>query len=105
MSKLAQGTFVHSLQVANLATEVADKIGAKIQLVRTGALYHDIGKTLNPAFFTENQTGVNPHDELSEERSAQIIINHVTDGLKLAENITYPRLFATLLVHTMVVRK
>lgn len=91
MSKLAQGTFVHSLQVANLATEVADKIGAKIQLVRTGALYHDIGKTLNPAFFTENQTGVNPHDELSEERSAQIIINHVTDGLKLAEKYHLPK--------------
>lgn len=60
MSKVAQGTFVHSLQVANLAAEVADKIGAKPQLVRTGALYHDIGKMLNPAFFTENQTGVNP---------------------------------------------
>lgn len=85
MSKVAQGTFVHSLQVANLAAEVADKIGAKPQLVRTGALYHDIGKMLNPAFFTENQTGVNPHDELTEERSAQIIISHVTEGLKLAD--------------------
>lgn len=91
MSKVAQGTFVHSLQVANLAAEVADKIGAKPQLVRTGALYHDIGKTLNPAFYTENQTGVNPHDELTEERSAQIIISHVTEGLKLAEKNHLPK--------------
>ena len=91
MSKVAQGTFVHSLQVANLAAEVADKIGAKPQLVRTGALYHDIGKMLNPAFFTENQTGVNPHDELTEERSAQIIISHVTEGLRLAEKYHLPK--------------
>lgn len=91
MSKVAQGTFVHSLQVANLAAEVADKIGAKPQLVRTGALYHDIGKMLNPAFFTENQTGINPHDELTEERSAQIIISHVTEGLKLADKYHLPK--------------
>lgn len=91
MSKVAQGTFVHSLQVANLAAEVADKIGAKPQLVRTGALYHDIGKMLNPAFFTENQTGVNPHDELTEERSAQIIISHVTEGLRLADKYHLPK--------------
>lgn len=91
MSEVAQGTFVHSLQVANLAAEVADKIGAKPQLVRTGALYHDIGKMLNPAFFTENQTGVNPHDELTEERSAQIIISHVTEGLRLAEKYHLPK--------------
>lgn len=91
MSKVAQGTFVHSLQVANLAAEVADKIGAKPQLVRTGALYHDIGKMFNPAFFTENQTGVNPHDELTEERSAQIIISHVTEGLKLADKYHLPK--------------
>ncbi len=91
MSKVAQGTFVHSLQVANLAAEVADKIGAKPQLVRIGALYHDIGKMLNPAFFTENQTGVNPHDELTEERSAQIIISHVTEGLRLADKYHLPR--------------
>ena len=90
MSKEAQGTFNHSMQVANLAAEVADKIGAKAQLVRTGALYHDIGKTLNPAFFTENQSGVNPHNSLSEERSAQIIIGHVTGGLKLAEKYHLP---------------
>lgn len=91
MSKVAQGTFNHSMQVSNLAAEVADKIGAKAQLARTGALYHDIGKVLNPAFFTENQTGVNPHDTISEERSAQIIINHVTDGLRLAEKYHLPQ--------------
>ncbi len=91
MSKVAQGTFVHSMQVANLAAEVADKIGASPQLVRTGALYHDIGKTLNPAFFTENQTGMNPHDDLPEERSAQIIISHVTEGLRLADKYHLPK--------------
>lgn len=91
MSKVAQGTFNHSMQVSNLAAEVADKIGAKAQLARTGALYHDIGKVLNPAFFTENQSGVNPHDTISEERSAQIIINHVIDGLRLAEKYHLPQ--------------
>ncbi len=91
MSKEAQGTFVHSMQVANLATEVADKIGAKPQLARTGALYHDIGKLKDPAFFTENQTGINPHNDLTEERSAQIIISHVTEGLKMADKYHLPK--------------
>ncbi len=92
MSKVAQGTFNHSMQVANLAAEVADKIGAKVQLVRTGAFYHDIGKMANPAFFTENQSGTNPHDEVADEkRSAQIIISHVTDGLRLAEKHHLPK--------------
>ncbi len=91
MSKVAQGTFNHSMQVANLAAEVADHIGAKPQLARTGALYHDIGKILNPAFFTENQSGTNPHDSLSEERSAEIIIGHVHDGLRLAEKHHLPK--------------
>ena len=90
MSKVAQGTFNHSMQVANLAAEVADKIGAKPQLVRTGAMYHDIGKMLDPAFFTENQSGVNPHDGMKEEESAQIIINHVTGGVRLAEKYHLP---------------
>ncbi len=90
MSKEAQGTFQHSMQVANLATEVAGKIGANVELVRTGALYHDIGKMKNPAFFTENQRGVNPHDSLSEERSAQIIIQHVPDGIEMAEKHHLP---------------
>lgn len=91
MSQVAQGTFVHSLQVANLAVEVADKIGAKPQLVRTGALYHDLGKMLNPAFFTENQTGVNPHDDFTETESARIIIDHVTNGLQLADKYHLPK--------------
>lgn len=91
MSKEAQGTFVHSMQVGNLAAEVAHEIGAKVQLVRTGALYHDIGKMLNPAFFTENQSSVNPHDALTEERSAEIIISHVSEGLKLADKNFLPK--------------
>ncbi len=91
MSKEAQGTFNHSMQVANLAAEVADKIGGKPQLVRTGALYHDIGKLANPVFFTENQNGVNPHDKLTEVESAQIIISHVTEGLRLADKHHLPR--------------
>lgn len=90
MSEVAPGTFQHSMQVANLATEVANKIDAKAQLVRTGAMYHDIGKTCNPAYFTENQNGVNPHDQLSLIESARIIINHVTDGLKLADKYNLP---------------
>ena len=91
MSKVAQGTFIHSLQVANLSAEVADKIGAKPQLARTGAMYHDIGKLFNPAFFTENQSGVNPHDELTEEQSAHIIISHVNEGLRLADKYHLPK--------------
>ncbi|MBQ8592989.1 MAG: HDIG domain-containing protein [Bacteroidaceae bacterium] len=90
MSEVAPGTFQHSLQVANLATEAARTVGARSQLVRTGALYHDIGKIENPAFFTENQSGVNPHQSLTEQESAQIIIGHVTDGLKLAEKYALP---------------
>ena len=90
MLKEAQGTFNHSMQVANLASEVAAKVGANVELVRTGAFYHDIGKMNNPAFFTENQTGVNPHDSLTEERSAQIIIRHVSDGLEMADKNHLP---------------
>ena len=91
MSEIAPGTFQHSLQMANLAAEAANKIGAKSQLVRTGALYHDIGKMVNPAFFTENQSGVNPHNSLNYEQSAQVIISHITDGLKLAEKHNLPK--------------
>ena len=91
MSEIAPGTFQHSLQMANLAAEAANRIGAKSQLVRTGALYHDIGKMVNPAFFTENQSGVNPHKSLSYEQSAQVIISHVTEGLKLAEKHNLPK--------------
>lgn len=91
MSEVAPGTFQHSIQVGNLAAEVANKIGAKSQLVRTGALYHDIGKMCDPVYFTENQTGVNPHLNKTFEESAQIVISHVTEGLKLAEKHNLPR--------------
>lgn len=91
MSEIAPGTFQHSLQMANLAAEAANKVGANSQLVRTGALYHDIGKMVNPAFFTENQSGINPHKSLSYEQSAQVIISHVSDGLKLAEKNNLPK--------------
>ena len=91
MSEIAPGTFQHSLQMANLAAEAANKVGANSQLVRTGALYHDIGKIQNPAFFTENQSGINPHKSLSYEQSAQVIINHISDGLKLAEKHNLPK--------------
>lgn len=92
MSETVPGTFQHSMQVANLAAEAANRIGAKSQLVRTGALYHDIGKMENPVFFTENQSGgVNPHKNLNYEQSAQVVISHVTDGLKLAEKNNLPK--------------
>lgn len=92
MSETAPGTFQHSMQVANLASEAAMEIGAKAQLVRTGAMYHDIGKMENPAFFTENQSGgINPHKSLTYEQSAQIVINHVKDGLRLADKNRLPQ--------------
>ena len=91
LSELCPGTFQHSLQVASLAGEAAHSIGANAQLARTGALYHDIGKMENPAFFTENQKGVNPHDALQPVQSAGIVIAHVTDGLRLAEKAGLPQ--------------
>ncbi|MBQ4521113.1 MAG: HDIG domain-containing protein [Bacteroidaceae bacterium] len=91
MSEIAPGTFQHSLQVANLAADAARATGANSQLVRTGALYHDIGKIENPVFFTENQSGVNPHTALEFAESAHIIINHVTDGLRLADKHNLPK--------------
>lgn len=92
MSETVPGTFQHSMQVANLAAEAAIRIGAESQLVRTGALYHDIGKMENPVFFTENQSGgIDPHKSLSYEQSAQIVISHVTGGLKLAEKNNLPK--------------
>ena len=90
MSEVAPGTFQHSIQVGNLAAEIANKIGAKSQLVRTGALYHDIGKIVNPIYFTENQSGVNPHEKMENIDSAQMIISHVTEGTKLAEKYNLP---------------
>ena len=91
LSETCPGTFQHSMQISNLAAEAANKIGANAQLVRTGALYHDIGKLANPAFFTENQSGVNPHHNLSYEQSAQIIIQHVKDGIKMADKLMLPQ--------------
>ena len=91
MSEVAPGTFNHSIQVANLAGEIANKIGAEAQLVRTGALYHDIGKLINPIYFTENQSGIDPHEMLSEIESSQMIISHVTEGQKMADKHNLPK--------------
>ena len=90
LSETAPGTFQHSMQVSILASEAGEKVGADTQLIRTGALYHDIGKMSNPAFYTENQKGFNPHEKLSFEQSAQIIISHVNDGIKMAEKAMLP---------------
>ena len=90
MSEVAPGTFQHSITVGNLAAEIANRIGADSLLVRTGALYHDIGKMKAPVFFTENQVGVNPHKGLPYKESARIIISHVTEGLKMAEKANLP---------------
>ena len=90
LSEVAPGTFQHSVMVSNLAAEIANKIGAKAQLVRTGAMYHDIGKMKNPAFFTENQVGTNPLDKMPRIEAAQIVISHVTEGLKMAEKFNLP---------------
>lgn len=85
LSQKIPGTFQHSLQVANLAEEACYKIGGNALLVRTGAMYHDIGKMNNPRFFTENQVGeVSPHEDLSSEESARIIIDHVIKGVEIA---------------------
>lgn len=93
LSEVAPGTFQHSVMVSNLAAEIANNIGAKAQLVRTGALYHDIGKMENPEYFTENQLGgVNPHSLLSNRESATIILRHVNDGLELADRYELPRI-------------
>jgi putative nucleotidyltransferase with HDIG domain len=80
------------MQVANLASDVAKSIGARAQLVRTGALYHDIGKMERPVFFTENQAGGNPHTHLTPMKSAEVIIAHVINGLSLADKHHLPEL-------------
>jgi hypothetical protein len=91
LSEKAPGTFQHSLQVANLASEALYVIGGDALLARTGALYHDIGKMNNPLYFVENQmSGYNPHDELSYEDSARIIIGHVIDGIEMARKAGLP---------------
>ena len=91
LSQEAPGSFQHSLQVANLAEEAARLTGANLLLVRTGALYHDIGKIANPNYYIENQTdGLSPHSDLNPEDSAKVIINHVKNGVILAKNFKLP---------------
>jgi putative nucleotidyltransferase with HDIG domain len=91
LSQKIPGTFQHSLQVANLAEEACYKIGGNALLVRTGAMYHDIGKINNARFFTENQVGeVSPHEDLTSEESAKIIINHVISGVEIAKENKLP---------------
>lgn len=92
LSEVAPGTFQHSITVSNLAAEIASRIGARPLEVRVGALYHDIGKMRHPVFFTENQAGINPHKRISEIDSAQVVISHVTEGLRLAEKADLPTL-------------
>ncbi|MCL7754265.1 HDIG domain-containing metalloprotein [Polaribacter sp. Z022] len=91
LNEKAPGTFQHSMQVANLAEAAANEIGANSMLVRTGALYHDIGKMINPQYFIENQsTGVNPHNDLSPRDSSKIITDHVIKGVELAKKNKLP---------------
>ncbi|MCT4630046.1 HDIG domain-containing metalloprotein [Winogradskyella sp.] len=91
LSNKAPGSFHHSLNVANLAEASANEIGANAMLVRVGALYHDIGKMKNPTYFTENQSnGINPHDELSSQESAKVIIDHVLNGIEIAKKYNLP---------------
>jgi len=90
-SELAPGTFQHSMQVSNLATEAAKKINANSLLVRTGALYHDIGKIKHPEYFIENQMGgKNPLTDIDYEEASKIVINHVTDGIEIAKKYHLP---------------
>ncbi|MDR2139613.1 MAG: HDIG domain-containing protein [Tannerella sp.] len=92
LSETCPGTFQHSLQVSILASAAGSEIGADTQLIRTGALYHDIGKMTHPALFTENQKGgINPHRDMPFEKSAQLIIHHVTEGVKIAEKASLPK--------------
>ncbi len=91
LSNKAPGTFHHSLNVANIAEAAANEIGANGMLVRVGALYHDIGKMINPTYFTENQSASgNPHDVLSPKESAKIIVNHVIRGIEIAKKYKLP---------------
>jgi hypothetical protein len=91
LSYRAPGTFQHSLQVANLAEEAVYRIGGNSLLARTGALYHDLGKIENPVYFTENQIGgSNPHDEISMDESAKIIIGHIEKGIEKAKKFKLP---------------
>ena len=98
LSEIAPGTFQHSITVGNLAAEIANRIEANSLLVRTGALYHDIGKMANPVFFTENQATVNPHDNMPYKESARIVISHVTEGLKMAEKANLPAIIKNFIL-------
>ena len=98
LSEVAPGTFQHSIMVSNLASAIATEVGAKSLLVRTGALYHDIGKMANPVFFTENQAGVNPHTRMQPQESAQIIIGHVTEGVRLAQKNGVPDVISNFIL-------
>ncbi len=86
----APGTYHHSIMVANLAEQAAEKVKANSTLIRVGAFYHDIGKMKRPPFFTENQEGISPHDALDPYSSARIITSHVTDGLEMARKHRLP---------------
>ncbi|MBR6493675.1 MAG: HDIG domain-containing protein, partial [Prevotella sp.] len=98
LSEIAPGTFQHSITVGNLAAEIANRIEANSLLVRTGALYHDIGKMANPVFFTENQATVNPHENMPYTESARIVISHVTEGLKMAEKANLPAIIKNFIL-------
>ena len=98
LSEIAPGTFQHSITVGNLAAEIANRIEANSLLVRTGALYHDIGKMANPVFFTENQATVNPHDNMPYAESARIVVSHVTEGLKMAEKANLPAIIKNFIL-------
>ena len=98
LSEIAPGTFQHAITVGNLAAEIANRIEANSLLVRTGALYHDIGKMANPVFFTENQAGVNPHDNMPYTESARIVISHVTEGMKMAEKAGLPAIIKNFIL-------
>lgn len=91
LSNKAPGTLQHSLQVGNLAEAAANEIGANALMCKVGALYHDIGKTVKPNFFIENQQGQSPHDKISDLESAQIIIGHVSEGVELAKKYRLPK--------------
>lgn len=98
-AEVAPGTFQHTLQVSNLATEAAKKISANSLLVRTGALYHDIGKMKHPEFFTENQMGgKNPLSEIDFEEASRIVISHVTDGVEIAKKSHLPEQIINFIV-------
>nr|WP_321451210.1 HDIG domain-containing metalloprotein [uncultured Carboxylicivirga sp.] len=92
MAEACPGTFQHSIQVGNLAQEVAYKLNANPALVRAGAMYHDIGKMASPMYFTENQAeGLNPHSELTYEESARVVVNHIENGVKMAMKENLPK--------------